>query len=157
MYTKKQLIEKAFRAIGLGSAFNVGPEEMQDALDDLDSMMAAWAGIGLHLGYLMPTNPQDSSTGDASGLPDAANETVILNLGIKLAPGYGKMVAPETKASARAGYLTLLRKAVQPIEQQMPNTMPRGAGSKPWRSTTPFFPTPQSTLDADGAYLNLQG
>lgn len=155
MYTKKQIIEKAFRAIGLGSAFNVGPEEMQDALDDLDTMMAGWAGIGLHLGYLMPTNPDDSNVGDASGLPDDANEAVILNLGVKLAPGYGKMLAPETKASARAGYLALLRKAVQPTQQQMPDTMPRGAGNKPWRSTAHFFPTPVSTLDADGAPITV--
>lgn len=155
MYTKKQLIEKAFRAIGLGSAFNVGPEEMQDALDDLDTMMAAWAGVGLHLGYLLPTNADDATTSAVSGLPDDAVEAVILNLGIKLAPGYGKMLAPETKTSARAGYLTLLRKAVQPTPQQMPDTMPRGAGNKPWRSSAPFFPTPTDTLDAENVPLTL--
>lgn len=155
MWTKQQLIDKAFRSIGIGAAFNVGPEEMQDALDDLDTMMAGWAGIGLHLGYLLPTNPGDSEIGSASGLPGDANEAVYLNLALKLAPGYGKNVSPDTKSAARAGYLALLRKAVQPIEQQMPNTMPRGAGNKPWRASAPFFPTPVDPLDADGAYLDL--
>lgn len=151
MYTKLQLIEEAFAEIGLGNAFNVGAEEVQGALRRLDTMMAQWAGIGLHLGYALPTNPGDSNVSDASGLPDDAIETVYLNLAIKLAPGYGKNVSPDTKAAARAGYLALLRKTVQPIEQQMPNTMPRGAGNKPWRSSAPFFPTSQPALDADGA------
>lgn len=157
MFTKLQLIEEAFAEIGLGNAFNVGTEEVQVALRRLDTMMAQWAGIGLHLGYLMPTNPGDSSTADASGLPDDANEAVYLNLAVKIAPGYGKTISPDTKASARAGYLALLRKAVQPVEQQMPNTMPRGAGNKPWRATAPFFPTPQAVLDADGAPITFEG
>lgn len=152
MWTKLQLIDKAFKALGLGSAFNIGAAELQDALSDLDSMMAAWKGVGLDLGYALPANPDASSTGTPSGLPDDANEAVYLSLALKLAPGFGKTPTPEMKAAARSGYSALLRRAVQPIEQQMPNTLPRGAGNKPWRGNA-FFPTPTDTPNDDGAPL----
>lgn len=150
MHTKKQIIEKAFRMLGMGSAFNIGPAEMQDALDDLDTMMAAWAGVGLDLGYALPTNPSESSTADNSGLPDDANEPVILNLAMKLAPGYGKTPMPGMGAQARSGYLALLRRAVRPPQQQMQGNVPLGAGNRPWRAHTQFTPLPESVFDADG-------
>lgn len=144
MWTKGELISAAFEEIGIASyQFDVTPEERVTALNRLDTMMATWEGKNIHVGYLFPPLPGESDENDPSGMPDEANETVFLNLAKRLAPGFGKQVSADTKVNAREGYDTLLRRAAFPQQQQMPGTMPVGAGNKPWRSNyRTFFPTP---------------
>lgn len=145
-WTKEQLIEHAFAEIGLApDVFNVAPEQIQRALRSLDAMMATWNGKGIRLGYPLPSSPDDSNIAQDSGIPDAANETVYLNLAIRIAPGVGKQVSPDTKISARAGYDVLLARAAFPPQQPSKN-MPAGAGNKPWRRVTPFMPLPVDPL-----------
>jgi hypothetical protein len=45
----------------------------------------------------------------------------------------------ETRAMASEGYRVLLARAAMPMEQKFPNTLPTGAGNKPWRYTDPFI------------------
>jgi hypothetical protein len=145
-WTKRQLVDEALAGIGVASYdFDITPEERQRALRLMDSMLATWEKKGARLGYTFPSSPDDSDLDDDSGLPDSANETVYSNLSIRLAPGYGKQIAPATARIARDGYDALLWAAAYPTQQQMPNTMPRGAGNKPWRTANqPFFPTPDT-------------
>ncbi|WP_323141287.1 packaged DNA stabilization gp4 family protein [Massilia phyllosphaerae] len=153
MWTKQQLVEKAFLVIGLASyTYDIPPELMEAALQDLDTMMASWASKGINLGYLLPAIPDDSNLDDASGIPDDAVEPVYMNLAVKLAPGRGKTLAAETKLSAKQGFDRLLGVAARAAARQvpMPNTMPRGAGNKPWRGCSPFFPGAADTLDVAG-------
>lgn len=147
MWTKRQIVEEAFAELALaGYVFDLSAEELQTALRRLDSMMATWEAKGVRVGYAMPSGPTTSSLDSASGLPDSAVETVYLNLAIRLAAGFGKQVSPDTRKSARDGYDTLLWAAARPIEQQLPSTMPRGAGQKPWRTTdNPFFQPPDDS------------
>lgn len=145
MWTKEQIVLEAFNEIGLGSTFNVGPEEREGALRRLDSMMATWEGKGIRIGYLMPVDAAESELDSPSGLPDGAHETVFLNLAIRLAPGYGKTLTPDTRASAKSGYDALLAKAAFPLEMQPQNNLPRGAGHKR-RTLSPFMPTPADPL-----------
>lgn len=144
MWTKRQLIDEAYSELALaGYVFDISPEEQQTALHRLDTMMATWEAKGIRVGYAFPAGPDDSDLDQASGLPDSAVETVYLNLAIRRAPGMGKQISSDTRRAARDGYDTLLWAAARPQEQQLPNTLPRGAGNKPWRVTTqPFFPTP---------------
>lgn len=143
-WTKRQFIEQAFDEIGLASyVFDLGPEQMQSALRRLDMMMAAWNALGLRLAYPLPSNPQDSDLDEETNVPDSANQAIYTNLAIKLAPSYGKQVMPETKVSAKEAYNTLLSRAAMPMEQQMPGTMPSGAGNKSWRNyDDPFLQRP---------------
>jgi hypothetical protein len=56
---------------------------------------------------------------------------------------------PETKAVAKDSYNTLLQRATMPPEQQLPATMPAGAGNKPWRVyDNPFIRPPVDPVDA---------
>lgn len=144
MWTKQQLIDEAFGEIRLqGYQFDIAPEEQQMALRRLDTMMATWSAKGVRLGYLFGTSPDDSSLDSDSGVPLYAVEAVYLNLAIRLAAGLGKAVASDTRKAAAAAYDTLLWAAAQPIEQQMPSTMPRGAGSRVFRAANqPFMPSP---------------
>jgi hypothetical protein len=80
---------------------------------------------------------------EQTNVPDSSNEAIYTNLGVKLAPSYGKQVMPDTKMTAKETYNTLLSRAAMPIEQQMPGTMPSGAGNKPWRVyDNPFLAQP---------------
>lgn len=143
-WTKRQFIEQAFNEIGLASyVFDLGPEQTQSALRRLDMMMAAWNALGLRLAYPLPSNPQDSDLDEETNVPDSANQAIYANLAIKLAPSYGKQVMSETKVSAKEAYNTLLSRAAMPMEQQMPGTMPSGAGNKSWRNyDDPFLQRP---------------
>jgi hypothetical protein len=133
-YTKRQFVTAALEEIGLASyVFDLQPEQLQSALRRLDALMADWNGKGIRLGYPLPSSPQDSDLDEESNVPDSANEAVILNLAIRLAPSYGKQVAIETKASAKQGYDVLLQRATVPPQQQLPGSLPSGAGNKPWR------------------------
>lgn len=149
-YSKRQFVAAAFEEIGLASyVFDLQPEQLQSALRRLDAMMADWNGKGIRLGYPLPGSPQDSDLDEPSEVPDSANEAIITNLAIRIAPGYGKVVMPETKAVAKDSYNTLLQRATMPPEQQLPATMPAGAGNKPWRVyDNPFIRPPVDPVDA---------
>jgi len=140
-YTKRQFITAAFEEIGLASyVFDLQPEDLQTALRRLDAMMAEWNGKGLRLAYPIPLSPEDADLDTETTVPDWANEAVITNLATRLASGYGKTVPPDTKMIARQGYNTIMSRAAMPPQQQMPHSMPRGAGRKPWRYDDPFMP-----------------
>jgi len=153
-YTKRQFVTAALEEIGLASyVFDLQPEQLQSAMRRLDALMADWNGKGIRLGYPLPSSPQDSDLDEESNVPDSANEAVILNLAIRLAPSYGKQVAIETKASAKQGYDVLLQRATVPPQQQLPGSLPSGAGNKPWRVYDgPFIrpPVDPVTIGPDG-------
>jgi hypothetical protein len=149
-YSKRQFIEAAFAEIGLASyVFDLQPEQIEAAKRRLDAMMADWNGKGIRLGYPIPASPQDGDLDEQTNVPDSAYEAIICSLGVRLAPSYGKQVMPETKATAKQGYDTLLQRATAPLEQQLPSTMPAGAGNKPWRIyDNPFIRPPVNPVTA---------
>jgi len=149
-YSKQQFVTAAFEELGLAAyVFDLAPQDLQTALRRLDAMMAEWNAKGIRLGYPLPGSPQDASLTDPSGVPDSANETIITNLALRLAPGFGKQAAAQTMATAKMGYNTLLSRAAMPAEQQLPRTMPVGAGWKSWRSYgDPYVPAPTDPVQA---------
>ena len=149
-YSKRQFVAAAFEEIGLASyVFDLSPEQLQAALRRLDAMIADWNGKGIRLGYPLPSSPQDSDLDEPTLVPDSANQAILTNLAIRIAPSYGKVVMPETKAVAKDSYNTLLQRATMPPEQQLPATMPAGAGNKPWRVyDNPFIRPPVDPVDA---------
>jgi len=154
-YTKRQFITGAFEEIGLADyVFDLQPEQLQSALRRLDSMMMEWNAQGIRLGYPIASSPQDSDLDTETNTPDSAWEAVITNLAIRIAPGYGKTVSPDTKVSAKGAYNILLQRATYPLEQQLPGTMPIGQGNKPWRWDNPYVNRPYYPVDAgpDGPF-----
>ena len=149
-WTRRQLIEQAFEEIGIGSGFTLAPDMLDSARQRLDAMMATWNGMGIRVGYPLVSTPSSDLDTDTA-VPDSAVEAIYTNLAIKIAPTYGKQVAPETRINARAAYGVLLQRAVTPTTQQFPETLPYGAGNKPWRyALDPFFPKPADPIDAGG-------
>jgi hypothetical protein len=142
-YSKRQFVEAAFAETGMAAyTFDLSPAMVQDACRRLDTMMATWNARGIRLGYPLPLSPQDTDLDTETGVPDAANEAIICNLAVRIAPSFGKQVSPHTMATAKFGYDTLVARAAMPQEQQFPRTLPAGAGQKPWRYDDPFMPAP---------------
>ena len=147
-YSKRQFVQAAFEEIGLATyAFDLQPQQFESALRRLDAMMAEWNAKGIRLGYPIPGSPEDSDLDSESEVPDSANDAIITNLAVRIAPSYGRTPMPETKITAKTTYNTLLSRATMPPEQQFPSGLPRGAGWKPWRETNePFLPGPKDPL-----------
>jgi len=147
-WTKRQFVTQAFEEIGLAAyVFDLTSAQLESAMRRLDAMMASWNARGIRLGYPIPSSPQNSSLDQETEVPDSANEAIYSNLAIKLAPGFGKTPSVETKAAAKMTYDTLLSRAAMPPEQQLPGTMPSGAGNKPWRTyDDPFLRKPVDPL-----------
>ena len=148
-YTKRQFIEGAFEEIGMANyVFDLQPEQLQSALRRFDAMMMEWNAQGIRLGFPIASSPQDSNLDTPSETPDSAWEAVITNLAIRIAPGYGKAVSPDTKMVAKNAFNTLLQRATFPLEQQLPTTMPIGQGNKPWRWDNPYVQRPADPVSA---------
>jgi hypothetical protein len=148
-YTKRQFVEGAFEEIGMANyVFDLQPEQLQSALRRLDAMMMEWNAQGIRLGYPIASSPQDSDLDTETNSPDSAWEAVITNLAVRIAPGYGKTVSPDTKMVAKNAFNTLLSRATFPLEKQLPETMPIGQGNKPWRWDNPYVYPPVDPVDA---------
>lgn len=124
-YTKGAYVTAALNELGIADyEFDITPEELSSGVRRLDAMMAHWSDMNLKLSYNSGGGPEDDS-----GVPSVADEAVIMNLAIRLAPSYGKQVAPTVMAMAKAALNTLLSFSAKPREQQF-QVMPRGAGYK---------------------------
>ena len=129
-YTKGELVHSALNEIGISDYdFDVAPEQTESALRRLDSMIQEWNARGLKLYYPYSTSAGGSSLDTDTELPGSAIEAVITNLAIRIAPSYGKIVSPDTKATARHALNTLYISSSEPREMQLPS-MPKGAGYK---------------------------
>jgi hypothetical protein len=147
-WSKREFVVQAFEEIGIANYnYDLSPEMFMTALRRMDAMLASWNVKGIRIGYPLPSTPNSSDLNQSTNVPDSANEAIYLNLGIRLAGGFGKAVSMELKQNAKAALDGLYLIAAQPIEMQFPNTMPAGAGNKPWRySENPFLNTPTDPI-----------
>jgi len=148
-WTKRQLVTQAFEEIGLAAyVFDLTPEQLESALRRMDAMVGGWSANGARIAYPLPSSPQLSDLDAESNIPDFANEALYLGLAVRLAPSFGKTVSPETKAFADMAYSNMANQVAIPTpERQMPQTLPRGQGTKPWRNfNNPFCQRPEDPL-----------
>ena len=112
-YTKRQFVTAAFEELGLADyAHDLQPQDLQMAVRRLDAMMAEWNGRGLRLGYPLVSDPENTLLDTETGVQDAANEAIITNLGIRIAPSFGRQVMQETMNTARRAYQVILSKSI---------------------------------------------
>lgn len=143
-WTKRQFVVAAFEELGLSDAnFNLSDAQLNTALKRLDSMMAIWNSKGLRLSYPLSSSPDVSSLDTDSTVPDKANEAIYLNLAIKIASSFGKMVSQELKVNAREAYKSLLSSNAYPLSERQLNNVPKGAGYKVRQGYNAQFITPE--------------
>jgi hypothetical protein len=147
-WTKRQYIESAYEEIGLASyLYDLTAEQLNSALRRLNSMMANWNANGVRIGWPIPATADGSDLDTDAGAPDVANDAIYLNLAVRLAPSHGKTLSVDTKVTPPTP------------ERQFPNTLPRGQGTKPWRTinSSPFMPIPDDKLaTGEDNYLDFE-
>jgi len=158
--TKKEYIAQAFEELGLaGYIYDLTPEQLQSALSRLDAMMATWNARGVRVGWAIPIKPMASDIDYQTNTPDAAHEAIYLNLAIRLAPSFGKVVSPELKVLAKEAYTAMLSNVAAPIiGRKYPSTMPLGAGNRTYCNfSTTYSQAYQEKLKAgDDGYIILE-
>lgn len=138
-YTKRQFIQMAFEELGLSNhGFDLQPEQYQTGLKRLDAMMATWNSKGLRLSYPIPSEPENSDLDEETDVPDKANEAVYLNLAVRLASSFGKVVSVDLRNQANAMYNDLIRSAVG-VEEVELSVVPSGAGNKNFGTSARFI------------------
>ncbi len=133
--TKGDLVLKALRKAGLYSnatLTDADPQAIEDAINDLEDMMAAWQAKGIELGYQFA----DTENGimplpdDDSGIPAWANDGVALKLAVQVCMDNVIQPSDALLTAADSAYQTIciaLTK-IPPLERR--NDMPRGSGNK---------------------------
>lgn len=147
-WTKRQFVNQAFDELGYASyAYSLPEDQINVSKQRLDSMMGTWNGLGIRLGYPLQSNQTSSDIDTETEVPDYAFEAIYTNLAIRIAPSIGKAVPKELLKSAREAYKILLLRSKSKIPQQFPDTLPRGAGNKPWLYDDNYFPTPDDNIE----------
>lgn len=108
MSTNTQIITDAMRLFGaLAEGETPSAEQSSDALRKLNQMMSTWEVDSIVLGY----HAQTDATATCP-IPDWAEEGVMGQLAIKLAPEYGKTLTPEAAKVATDGFELILRRCI---------------------------------------------
>ena len=150
MATASKVVERALaRILVRQSEAPLEQEEMDDAIDMMNDMMAAWDIGGLALGYTIVTSPSDEVT-----VPDGALMAVKANLAIEMAPDFHGVITPALVESA-TNSLNAVRNGVLPaIITTNPDTLPVGSGNECWNGRR-FYPGEHAELltENDGSIL----
>lgn len=128
-WTKRQILDDAFSEIGMaGYLFDLSPEDMQVALNRLDSFIAQWESDGIYTGYMVNDDPNTIDIDGDSGIESGLVLPVIKNLAVEIAPSYGKTPSPATASGARKGYSIAMRAKTVPMKKANTTVSPSGAG-----------------------------
>lgn len=129
-FTKRQIVEGALGDLAMAAyVFDITPDELQASLARIESMLRSWASLGIQTGYVLPTTPGVSDPDDDSGMLDMYEEAVRLNGALRIAPQFGKTVAPELRTAATLAYQAMLVPRKIP-SMQLPRTLPVGSGNR---------------------------
>lgn len=135
MATKRSLIEQAAGEFGIGSGFDLSPEELQDGLTRLDRIAAQWDGQRISVGYDMGAGIE----GEA-GIPDTAEQAFALELAVRWAPAFGKVVSPDTRVAARQAWSALYGSMRLRPQMARNPALPVGAGNRGGVLGPQYFP-----------------
>lgn len=158
-WTKRQIVEDAFGELRLaGYDFDLTAEEQQAAARKLEVLMAHWSDRGIRIGYVHAADPAAINLDEDSGVQMRATMAVITNLARNIAATAGKVLHPSTLAAAADGFNSLLTVAAMPAGQQLPASLPRGAGSRGGFYTSPFMTPPDlSPIGSPDGGLDFKG
>lgn len=154
--TKGDLVRAALRKLAIASnatLTDVEPQSMQDAVDDLESMMAEWYqdGKGIITGYVFADPDNPPAEGDDHGLRSSAVSAVYHNLACRIAPDYALEATAKIITTARYGKEQLVKSTAfsRAKRAPYPNRAPIGSGNSfatlnGWH----FFPGEQKDADS---------
>ena len=119
--------------------------EAQNAIRYLNRMMSAWQGEGINLGYTPIT-----SMGDLVTIPETANEGVVFNLALKLAPQYDIQITPQQFQNAKEAKQAIMNVTIEIGGAPYPSTLPIGSGNEyPGWNNVHFYDEEQAGILAE--------
>ncbi len=156
-WTKRQIITAALNELGIGGDFSVDAGTLQLVAQSLDAMMAEWDGRGIRLGYPVIASPTDTDLDVDTLCPMWSMTAIVKNLALEAAPQFGRDPPPRLKQRAAQSLNTVAARMMQPPTMNFPQTLPVGAGNKPWRNQqSPFYPPTDPLLVGDDGDLVLE-
>lgn len=131
-WTKRQIIDRAFSALGLPYTFDKEPHEYMTALNTLDSMMAAWC-VSTPLPYPTSNNADTTALDTSSNLPDWSLLAVWSSLAIAICSDLGKQVPDVLLKLSQDGKqaITTALALSTPQALSKPSFAGMGAGNQP--------------------------
>lgn len=135
--TKGDIVRAALRKLGVASdatLTDVEPQSMQDAVEDLELMMAEWYqdGKGIIAGYVFSDLDVPPSDGDDHGMRTSAISAVMHNLAVRIAPDYAVEPSAKIVTTARYGKEQLYKLSAMSRAKRAPypSRMPVGSGNR---------------------------
>lgn len=139
LLTKGALVNAALRKASVASnatLTDTEPQSVEDALDDLEMMMAEWENgdgqKGISLGYAFAAAGTPPAPETLHNLPAFSLNAVITNLAVRVINDYGS--EPPATLVVKAGYgKELLVKSLAHARVPLlsyPNRMPVGSGNR---------------------------
>lgn len=144
MTTAAQVIKYALQEIiTQASESPLEPDEYQDCIFALNSMMLEYDAGGIHLGFTEVTNLADVIT-----VPAGAISGIVSNLALRVAPQFQGAVTNELMAKAAQGYKVMCMLGVTIEPTQFGHLVPRGSGNYN-RLGSNFYPATEDEIEAE--------
>jgi hypothetical protein len=127
MSTKGDLINKAYSRMRVSGLTRIPtPDDVNTALDRLESMAALWDSKNICTGYAFEDSPDPTAP---HNLPREYWSAYESNLAMRLLPDYGKQPAPSLVAEAQGTFAAISADTARVEEIAYPNRMPLGGGN----------------------------
>lgn len=144
MATAAQVIKYALQEIIVqASESPLEPDEYQDCIFALNSMMLEYNANGISLGFTEVTN-----LGDTLTVPAGAISGIVSNLALRVAPQFQGVVSQELMTKARDGYKVMCKLGVTIQPTQFGSLVPRGSGNYN-DQTSNYYPATDDEIEAE--------
>lgn len=141
MVTKGDIVNMGLRKATIASvsmAFQPEPEAVQEALEDLEALVASWVKDGVDIGYLIDPTGQPNPSDD-SGIELAYKLAVAQQLARHILIDNNRDVPMELARQANISYDMLKTSFYKPVPLKQRNDMPTGGGNKPYFAADRFY------------------
>lgn len=140
---KIQIVNLALRRGGLASSAVLmmpDPQQLADALEDLEGLMATVIKDGVALPYVFTTNPDGVPDGNEdSGLELWTKEAIALKLAQRILIDMQRDLTPEMNAVLKEQWDTLKIQFYEVPALKQRNDMPTGQGNNPFWAGDRFY------------------
>lgn len=140
--TKGDLVLIALRKAGLASRSSLiqpEPEMVDDALTDLELMLAEWENEGIVLNYLFAEETEGPDTGDLHQLNPGDINSVALCLAKRILTDVRQAIPDSLATQAKEAYEAMLYRQVSIPSLVRRNDMPTGQGNKSYNGYGRFY------------------
>lgn len=151
--TKGEIVLFALRKPALASdatLTDVEPQSVEDAIHDLEDMMAEWLIVPGDIGYLFAADGEEPLPDDDSGLPRKYKHAVGYQLLLRMVSDYGLEPSPRTETNAQRSYDALLTDTLVVPSMRRRGDFPVGQGNKyDSLSSDKYYPDDLQPTDGD--------